>query len=179
MTTKVSTPVLAIRLHAVLDRLKDAHVAIFADCKQFRVAEHTSEELVDIGFVLRQVEELADELRKEAKAHKELAGKTIASRCLEAAVANPDSAVMTTRGTLATGVSDVRMEAVVPNSSSPEYGQLLEWCGVPDSVVKSGLLKVDFKKLGEAVTEAASRGAKIPGAPKTWPVPFTTFRKRS
>ena len=137
-----------------------------------------NEELCDFGFFCRELEKLFDELRKEAKARKELAGQIIAYRRAQASLSDP-TIKLQVQGQFATGSPDVKMEAALPKKFTDEYYQLTDHFGVPRKVAETGVLRLDWKMCTEFLTQQMNDGKKIPeGFGKQYPRYTTVYRKR-
>lgn len=135
-------------------------------------------ELCDFGFFSRELEKVFDELRKEAKARKELCGQIIAYRLVQASISDP-TIKMQVQGQFATGTPDVKMEAALPKKFTDEYYQLTDYFNVPREVAASGILKLDWKQVTEFLTKRMNDGIKIPeGFGKKYPRYTTTYRKK-
>ena len=138
----------------------------------------SSEDLCDFGFLCRELEKTFDELRKEVKARKELCGQIIAYRLAQAALSDP-TIKMSVQGQFASGSPDMKMQAALPKKYTPEYYQLTDYFNVPRKVAETGVLKLDWKKCTEFLTEQMQDGKKIPeGFGRQYPVYTTTYRKR-
>lgn len=138
----------------------------------------TNSELTDIGFLCREMENLFDELRKECKARKELCGSIIAYQLTQQSLTDPNVA-MKTRGDLATGTPDVKMQAALPKKLTPEYFQLTDFFGVPRDIAETGILKLDWKMVTKYCTKLTYKGRPIPeGFGKQFPLYVTVFKKR-
>lgn len=134
-------------------------------------------ELTDFGYLCRELENLFDELRKEAKARKELCGAIIAYRLIKESLTDP-TITMRSKGTLATGTPDIKMQAALPKKFSEEYFQLTTFFGVPRDVAETGILRLDWKKVTEYCTKLTEDGKPIPeGFGKKYPLYSTVYRK--
>jgi len=134
-------------------------------------------ELTDFGFLCRELENLFDELRKECKARKELCGSIIAYRLIQESLTDP-TITMRSKGTLATGTPDIKMQAALPKKFTDEYFQLTDFFGVPRDVAETGILRLDWKRVTEYCTKLSNEGKPIPeGFGKRYPLYSTTFRK--
>lgn len=134
-------------------------------------------ELTDFGYLCRELENLFDELRKEAKARKELCGNIIAYRLIKASLTDP-TITMKARGTLATGTPDVKMQAALPKKFTEEYFKITDFFGVPRDVAETGILRLDWKKVTEYCTQLTEDGKPIPeGFGKKYPLYSTVYRK--
>lgn len=134
--------------------------------------------LVDLGFLCREVSQIADELRKEANAKRDLIGKVIASavtrESLEGTRSDP-----TVRGKLATGTPDVREIASVPKPGTPAFRELAEFLGLPEEQVNGKLISFRFNGLSDWLTEMASKGKSVPKGINRYTEFKTVFRRRS
>lgn len=138
----------------------------------------SNEELCDFGFFSRELEKLFDELRKEAKARKELCGQIIAYRLTQASLSDP-TIKMKVQGEYATGSPDVKMEMGLPKKFTDEYYQLTDHFGVSRKIAESGILRLDWKMCSEFLTKQMNDGKPIPkGFGRQYPKFTTTYRKR-
>jgi len=166
------------------DRVEDVHVETLralielSDTVKKNEASLTSEQLCDAGFMCRQMERWADELRKEAKARRERLAYLIAYRAAQAVATNP-TAETTVRGKYATGTPDVKVAAGLPKRDTPEYAKLCEWLGVSEEAQKSGAIRFHFNTLMDIVSERIAAGQDVPpGITKTYSMFVTKFIAR-
>lgn len=137
----------------------------------------SNEELTDFGFLCRELEHLFDELRKECKARKELCGGIIAYRLIQESLTDP-TITMKSKGTLAIGAPDVKMEVGLPKKFTDEYFQLTDFFEVPREVAETGILRLDWQMVTRYCTKLMQDGKSIPeGFGKKYPRYVTTFRK--
>jgi hypothetical protein len=138
----------------------------------------TPELLVDYGFLCKEIKDAGENIRKDAKRLEERAGLMVALHATKAAMSDP-STDPKVEGTLATGVTDVKMIPKLPNVGTPEYQQLMDALGVPADLIEMGVLKPRFEGISEHISIMISQGKPIPpGITKTWPRYTTHFRKR-
>jgi len=146
--------------------------------EQIKSKQLASEELCDFGFICRDLENILDELRKELKARKELCGQIIAFRKTQESIQDP-SISMKVQGQFATGTPDVKMQAALPHKFTDEYYQITDYLGVPRDVASSGVLRLDWKRVTEFLTQLTRDGKQIPeGFGKQYPSYVTVYRKR-
>lgn len=138
----------------------------------------SNEDLCDFGFFSRELEKLFDELRKEAKARKELCGQIIAYRLTQASLSDP-TLKMKVQGEFATGTPDVKMEAALPTKFTEDYYKITDHFNVPRDVAETGVLRLDWKRVTEFLTKQMNDGKPIPkGFGKQYPKFTTVYRKR-
>ena len=136
------------------------------------------EDLCDLGFLCREIERLTDEMRKDAKAHKELIGKVIAYRRISETMndENPDLVV---RGSLASGSPEMRMRTVIPKRGTPEFADLCRSFGMGDIAIDGALFTPHYIRLADHVTSLIEAGVpKPPGVELSEPVYSTVFRRK-
>lgn len=137
--------------------------------EQHKKRETTIPDLTDAGFICREAEELFDEMRKQAKAHKELAAKVLYLTMAERAISHPETAEEKSKGALASATPRVSIIADQPHRGTDEYVAFMRDVYVPDRIIADGLLKPDFKALGELVTRLIEDGKPLPpGINRTW-----------
>lgn len=138
----------------------------------------SNSELTDFGFLCRELANLFDELRKECKARQELCGSIIAYRLIQESLSDP-TITMKSKGTLATGTPDIKMQAALPKKFSEEYFKLTDFFGVPRDVAEAGILRLDWKRVTEYCTQLTQDGTPIPeGFGKKYPLYSTVFRRK-
>ena len=130
----------------------------------------SSPDMVDIGFFFREIMTLADDLRKEAKARSELAGKLI---CLDTI----ETGDTTTRGQYATGSSEGGVKPSLPRVGSPEHEQLCDLFGVAEG--NREVVRFHWKTIKEQMEQAAQDGKDFPVIIPTTPDFKTVYRRRN
>jgi hypothetical protein len=152
---------------AWLRRFKDfetIYLAVYADLTELvdrvRKNRYNEEQLVDIGFICRQIEGWTDELRKEAKAKTELVGKVLALSLARKALQGGEQTVV--HGTLARGSTSIRTIPVLPKAGTPEYTELCAHFGVPEELEKAGVIGFSFSKLADLCAAQAADGKNPP-----------------
>lgn len=140
----------------------------------------SSEDMVDIGFLFRELENRLDDSRKDCKATKELIGKIICLRVAKDSLNNLDADPVV-RGVLARGTPDVRRLPALPRKGTPEYVQAMKALGVQsEAAINSGCLKFDFHAIQALINECAAAGKKPPpGLDKDYPEYTTVFTRIS
>lgn len=138
---------------------------------------YSREDLVDLGFLCREMTRLSDELRKEANAKQQLIGKVIALEVTRASLAG-DISSPTVRGTLATGTPDVREIASCPKPGSPQFKEVAEFLGLPEDQQDGNLYSLRFTGLSDWLTKMAEEGKDVPKAINRYTEFKTIFRKR-
>lgn len=132
----------------------------------------------DVGFITRELAKAFDDLRKEAEARSLLAGKRIAVALTERSLSDPNTP-MTIQGRLASASPDVKIEASLPRPGSAEFDSFLTYLGVPPELVKSGLIKPDWKRVQELLNRMTEDGVPLPpGVGKTYPRFLSVFRRK-
>lgn len=139
----------------------------------------STSDLADVGFLCRELERLSDDLRKDCKARKELAGKIISFIVTQESL-NDDSANDTVRGELATATPYVKQLPRLPARGSAMYSAFCKDLGVPQNVIDQGVIKIDWKGAIEFVTERMQDGLPLPkGISETYPEFSCVFRRRT
>lgn len=139
-------------------------------------AKTPTADLVDAGFFMRQVEYLADTIRKDAKRRKTLISRLL---CMRVASGHLKGDEVQLRGQYATGLAEVSPLPIVPKAGSPEYFKLMEWLGVPSEVVEQGSLRVSFTHMVAHLKRMAAEGKTPPeGLVSIHDDPIVVYRKR-
>lgn len=169
-----------------LSHVRDTFMAVTGDMQDMirRVKKNASEpvydrpNLVDLGFLCREIAAIADELRKEANAKQMLIGKLIAMEVTKASIAGEISSP-TVRGTLATGTPDVREIASCPKPGSPQFKEVAEFLGLPEDQFDGKLMSFRFTGLSDWLTEMAAQGKRVPECINRYTEFKTIFRRIS
>ncbi len=136
-------------------------------------------DLVDMGYLCREIEKFMEELRKEIKFRKELCGKVISLAIAKQNLNDPGKVVERIEGELATGTPDVKLQAKLPNRGTEEFHKLLEFLDIPKEMAESKCFKLSWNGMTDLVTQLAEEGKPLPpGVEKSWPIYTTTFRRR-
>ncbi len=173
----------AIRLKLLKFQLDSS--ALFHDILDLIKSEsYTPVDGCDIGWCFREIENYADELRKEAKARKELIGRLLAFRVTQDAMNDPDllskEGALTIRGRFCSGTPEVKQQGAQPKRGSEDYVKLCNFFGITDdALIESGTVQFSFNKLGDLVSGLMVDGKQLPpGITKTYPLYSTIFRTK-
>ncbi|PHR91956.1 MAG: hypothetical protein COA69_09330 [Robiginitomaculum sp.] len=163
-----------------IEALKSEYLSHLLDVTaQMRRNGWTPEELVDVGFLLREHTAMIKDWKVEVSQRHDLAGKINAVRLIKLAVADPMKAEDTIRGTLATGVQFSTIQPRIPKKGTPEYTQAMAHFGVTEEMVEKGVVKIDWKGIGKYATRIAESGGRLPSSlSDTFPVCGMTYRRR-
>lgn len=139
-------------------------------------APASQSDCVDIGFMLREMAEKCDEIRKELNSRREPLERIIGVRIIES-FQGGESTQLNAAGTMATATPDVKPIPYIPRKGTEEYEMLCRTLGFPEETIKRKLAEPHWKHLQEYATELAAVGQSIPGLKTTTKV-TVTFRKR-
>lgn len=134
-----------------------ARSAIDAINRGVRVNPVAGEHLVDAGFYLREVEEVADELRKEAAAAKKTIGQVL---CMEIAEQVAQGGASTIRGTVARARGDMKTRPKFPKPGTVEYAKLCQFFGVPERAGK--FFHPSFREMSAYMDHCAATATPYP-----------------
>lgn len=134
-------------------------------------------QLVDVGFLLREMENVFDECRKEAKARKELISRLLAAKAIDS-LNDPEGAQGRFDGNLASAIPDAKIYPKIPRPGSDDYLALMEFMGVPAPVAALGLLKPSFTATQEWLQERAAEGKNPPNCLGTYTDAVCIFRRK-
>lgn len=143
--------------------------------------KHPMQDLVDLGFLHREISDKLDELRKECNARQERISRVIGATVIKRTTTDP-TLDMTQRGTLASATPDVGVVAICPKPNTPEYVALMKGLGIEnEELIASGALAPHFVRMSEYVSERLSKGLPAPaGVLGTSPTFRVTYiRKRA
>jgi hypothetical protein len=154
--------------------LVELNVGINAAAKSHNLTES---EGTDIGFLLREVERISDEVRKEAASRKDMLGTLLAAKIVQDYQQNPKREFLS-RGTLATGIPDVKPIPYLPATGTSDWEELCRFLGFSEEAITRKFAKLHWPHLQEYAKELAAEGKELPYVTtKTQAV--MTFRKRS
>jgi hypothetical protein len=134
------------------------------------------EDAVDIGYVMNSLAQFFDAARKDCKGRKEQIARMVSLHVATLEMENPGQNTGHVKGRLAIGIPDIRREVQIPKIKdpktkklTPEYVQFMRTLGVPEEVIQLGIIKPDWKGLGDYATHLARLGRNPPaGTGKTY-----------
>lgn len=125
----------------------------------------TQKERVDAAYILREMADVYDDLRKELRATQELITKMVCAAWIkDSETLSPDSMNRSIRGELALGTPDIKFTANVPSASKdPElYKKFMTAMGVDESL--HGMIRPHWPSMREYIsTELAAGHPPPPG----------------
>lgn len=116
-------------------------------------------DLVDSGFLCREIASICQDLKVNCEARQHLIGKYLAARAGSAAM---QEEVLELKGELATASPTVQSKPNIPSPGSAEYNELLRWCGVNDETIQRNLIRPSFTSLQDTVTRFTIEGKPLP-----------------
>lgn len=141
--------------------------------------EFKNPEMVDMGFLLRELAAKLDEIRKECSARQELIGQIIALSVARM-LAQDSDADATVRGELAIGMPDIKTCPALPKRGSPNYRAFAEWLGIPKEVIDKTLIEFHFPSVTEFLTSHINDSLPDPpGIVDTFQRGVTVYRKHN
>ena len=114
------------------------------------------EDLADCGFLMREMADTLDDLRKECNARKDIISTILAVRMTRDFL-DGASTEMITRGELASATPDVKVEPMIPKAGTPEYASMCKALGVSQEMIETGVLKPHYKHLSTWLTERVEK----------------------
>ena len=140
--------------------------------------EYDAPELADLGWCMRKIENICDEIRKECKVKKELIGKLIAQKHYQKMVMGEGE--NSVHGQLAIASPNVNQKPSLPRRDTPEYLQLCEHFNVPFELAKWGLIQFHYQTITDFVNDCLEKGKPIPeGFTKTSSNWWCSFRGKN
>jgi hypothetical protein len=134
------------------------------------------EELVDIGFFCRRMEEISNSLRRDCEGRVSIIGRTLAAYVGAEALRGNE---VNLSGEFATATPTIREKPKMPSNDSPEMRELLRWIGVSDEVINKGYLRPSFSQLEAELTRRLETGEKPPpGIQATFREVSAVFRQK-
>jgi hypothetical protein len=126
---------------------------------QNAVQQVPRDDLVDCGYLLREMRNAFDDMRKNCDAKQLLAGRRLAGEACSYALRGED---LKLEGELATASAEVTTIPRLPKRGSREYVELLRWLKVPEEVIATNRLDFSFTEMQKLVAEMQSRGENPP-----------------
>lgn len=135
--------------------------------------------LTDIGFLMREIENLSDDLRKQTKKFKERISRDLAKHLVER-FKEDQTLEMRVRGQLAIATPEARVIPQIPPRGSDEYYQLCDALGVSGPAKELGLAQLHYKHIQDYLAQCAQEGKPAPThLLKSIPDPTVVYRKRT
>lgn len=116
-------------------------------------------QMVDLGFLCREVRNVAKDLRKQAEAHQN-AFSVVICRKIMAHVLQYPSAPERADGTLASASSNIKPMPRIPKQGTPEHEVLCDYFSIPESA--QGVVDFGFKNVGAFLLREAHEGRNVP-----------------
>ena len=164
---------------AIHDSVVQAHEKLVGDLMVMREpiqkGQVPTDVLVDVGFLLREMQRHLDEMRKDAKAREELIGRIL---CLQSIRAMQGGEAVSLKGQLATGSPKLGYSPQLPELGTPDYDDLMAFLKVPKEAYGNKLVVPHWKHVQELLNELAEQGKDSPPGVKQKPEYKTIFTRR-
>lgn len=167
-------------LLALLNTAKQFHAQLYDALSliddRIKKQQYSLPDIVDIGFLCREMSELFDVMRKDATKRCNLSQMSLVTQYTASALTdNPLPESIT--GTLASARNmRINKIAELPEFGGTDYIAYMESLGIPDEVIKKGLVKPDWSNTKEHITTLLEDGKKLPpGFGQTWNEYVCTF----
>lgn len=147
-------------MHEKLERMHRTVYALMQSVEtSVKTDPMTQHDRVDSIYVMRLMEALLDDTRKETKKVKELIEKITCLTWVKDATAEP-----TVRGTLCRGKPDVRQAARIPSQTKePErFAELMAALKIPIEMVERGVVKPHWPNMVTYLTNLSVEGLPFP-----------------
>ncbi len=170
--------------------MKEELLAFYRQIQQYQLKVHeflqsivgeiqTSKDadLVDSGFLCREIADICNDIRKAAELRMAIIGKFLAAR---ATIAGMQGESMDLKGELASATPDVKTKPKLPDQGTPEFNRLMRWIGVSEELLAANMLRPSFTAIQEELTRRAALGEKPPpGISVTFTEASVVFRRRN
>ena len=145
-----------IKRYQAIHKLHNETYAVFLEAKKLLAGGSTAEDLSDVAFVLKEIETVVTDLRKETTSLKE----TFEKACAIVWSTGMDGGPI--RGELATGTPRLGEMASLPNiKKDPEkFKALMDFLGCPEYVQR--YMTPHWPTLTAMLTDRAIEGMKLP-----------------
>jgi hypothetical protein len=138
----------------------------------------SAEDLCDMGFLCRKIEEYCDEIRKSVKSRKDLNIKIMGFHLATQSVEDPGNVTDRIDGELAHCRVEAKVIPVIPKLGEDGFKECMENFGVPENLFGSKLVKVNFDAMAQYTTDMIKSGNALPpGISKSWTEFRGTFRR--
>ena len=141
-------------------------------------------DLVDCGFLFREIAAVCDEIRKDANARQETVNRTLARNLLEVWAESMGTTDLKARGEYATGTAKAKstLVPVSPRKDPDAYARFMRACGVRNEFIAEGILKIHVPSLTKWDEKLTERGEELPkameGATERLDTPTMQYRRR-
>lgn len=141
------------------------HISVYRTLSKVRGTASTGslelEELLDLAFLCRAVEETLTDLRKESSSLLEHLSQIACLAWTQKHINNPTGA-STIRGDLCSGSPKTKTMVSVPRRGSDHYERFLRYFGVPEQMIEGDTMRPYWPGLVDHITELVANGATLP-----------------
>jgi hypothetical protein len=165
----------------VEDTLAEAYLSLQEYMDDIRSGNMEVEDLSDIGLFCRQIKDMCDELRKEAKAREMFIGQQLARRITKLAMSGEIDS-MSIKGNYSSCSPKIKKLLFPPKVDSPAYKEMCDFLGIPDDhpFRERGIVDFHCKALSTWATEEYEKGSPAPDWATRMHTDYTTvFRQRN
>lgn len=152
------------------------------DLRGYVVQAHEAkdrESLADIGYILRQWQKGADELKKAIGAKLDLNTKA-AAHLVAKEFEDDQTSSANCRGRYGLAMPDIKPGLRIPGKDTPEYRLLCKWAGVNDEVINEKVISFSYPRLTEIASKFMAEGKPLPpGFLNQYDKTVCTYRKVS
>jgi hypothetical protein len=145
--------------------MKHLHAEVYGRLAKARKQVNTlsMEELADLSYMLRELSKLADDIKKESFNLKGLAEKIACVLWVNMHMNEPEGADPI-RTELCTATPHVQQRASLPNQKAnpKEYALLMDWLGVPKTIVEQDLVRCHWPSFQERIHQLLEQGKPLP-----------------
>lgn len=143
-----------------------------------------NEEAVDIAFLLREMADYLDDLRKEMNKVRVIIEKVTCMRWMQTSLNDdPTKSAQSIQGDLAVGTPHLKMAATLPNRhKDPEaYVKFMNQIGVSGEALKRDMVRVHWPLVIDYFTDLSEQGKPLPNGidtSRTYPLYSLRLRER-
>lgn len=152
------------RMEQLLAEFQEFHRQLLTQCvdvdQLIRNRELDRPDEVDLGFLLREIENTADEIRKEAAARKQFSGRIIAAELTQESLTS--GKIGSVYGQLCSAYPDVGQTTFTPKPGGEPFKKLCGQLGLEGEAVELGLFKFSYRALADYLTERMKKGEQLP-----------------
>lgn len=142
-----------------------------------RVSSTSIEDLVDAGFLMRELSRICETLRKAFEARQGLVARFLAAAAGADALRGVE---MKLEGELARAKPVVNVKPKIPDPRTADFVKLMRWLGVSDELIGKDVLRPSFSSLKAELTKRLESGEKLPpGITATFQEMACEFRTKS
>lgn len=171
-------PLMTQRLVSLQRRLEMLHAEsrdlLMETTASIKNDELDPKDMSDLGYTMKRIATLHDEMRKDANAHEKVCSKLLCTKIVRMST----DALETVRGHFSTATARIITHPVMPEKGTPAWDRLCESLGITGDA--KSVVSLSWNRLGEWATNLAEEGKPLPEVfTSKYEEPGITYRRRT